>query len=118
MITKRGLYHKRCFACIKCKHQLDYFKAIEGPDDEVYCRTCYLRYHGPGGKNNYGDKTHVAAEDSDVNDACIRCKGRVFEAEKLVSKAGLIHKYCLSCNECKCNLDASSFFNGADGEVR
>ena len=43
---------------------------------------------------------------------------QVFEAEKIVCKTGLIHKYCLSCNECKCNLDASSFFNGTDGEVR
>ena len=41
----------------------------------------------------------------------------MFEAEKIVCKAGVIHKYCLSCNECKCNLDASSFFNGGDGEV-
>ena len=42
---------------------------------------------------------------------------QVFEAEKIVAKSGLFHKYCLSCNECKCNLDASSFFNGTDGEV-
>ena len=41
----------------------------------------------------------------------------VEDAEKIVAKSGLIHKYCLSCNECRCNLDASSFFNGADGEV-
>ena len=35
MTTKRALYHKKCFSCIKCKGELDYFKAIEGPDDEV-----------------------------------------------------------------------------------
>lgn len=35
MNTKRGLYHKKCFSCIKCKSELDYYKAIEGPDDEV-----------------------------------------------------------------------------------
>ena len=77
---------------------------------------CYLRNFGPGGKNKYGDKTHFDTEESDP-DACIRCKGKVFEAEKLVAKAGLIHKYCLECRDCKCNLDASSFFNGGDGDV-
>ena len=25
------------------------------------------------------------------------------------TKAGPFHKYCLSCNECKTNLDASTF---------
>ena len=48
MITKRGWYHKRCFACCKCKSQLDYFNCIEGPDDDIYCKVCYLRYWGPG----------------------------------------------------------------------
>ena len=43
--------------------------------------------------------------------------GQVFEAEKQVTKTGVIHKHCLACNVCYCNLDASSFFNGADGEV-
>ena len=35
MSTKRGFYHKKCFSCIKCKTQIGYFNAIEGPDDEV-----------------------------------------------------------------------------------
>ncbi len=26
---------------------------------------------------------------------------QVFEAEKIVAKAGLIHKYCLACNDCR-----------------
>ena len=42
MTTKRGLYHKKCFACIKCKSQLGYFGAIEGPDDDVYCKVTLL----------------------------------------------------------------------------
>ena len=116
MNTKRGLYHKKCFSCIKCKGNLDYSNAIEGPDDEVYCRVCYLRNFGPGGKNKYGEKTLFETDEEDP-DSCIRCKGKVFEAEKIVAKAGLIHKYCLGCNDCKCNLDASSFYNGADGEI-
>ena len=35
MNTKRGMYHKKCFACVSCKSQLHYYGAIEGPDDEV-----------------------------------------------------------------------------------
>ena len=35
MNTKKGMYHKKCFACISCKSQLHYYGAIEGPDDEV-----------------------------------------------------------------------------------
>ena len=37
--------------------------------------------------------------------------------DKVVTKAGMMHKHCLSCNECKTNLDVSSFYNGFDGEV-
>merc|ERR1739846_216271 len=116
MSTKRGFYHKKCFACIKCRTQVGYFNAIEGPDDEVYCKVDYIRYHGPGGHNKFGEKTEFPC-DEESPEACIRCKGQVFEAEKQVAKTGVIHKYCLACNDCHCNLDASSFYNGADGEV-
>ena len=40
MNSKKGFYHKKCFSCIKCKTQTDYFNAIEGPDDEVN-NCCY-----------------------------------------------------------------------------
>jgi len=116
MNTKRGLYHKKCFSCIKCKTQVGYFNAIEGPDDEVYCKVCYLRFHGPGGHNKFGEKDTFPC-DEESPEACIRCKGQVFEAEKQVVKSGVIHKYCMTCNNCNCNLDSSSFYNGADGEI-
>ena len=76
MTTKRGLYHTKCFSCIKCKCQLDYFGAIEGPDDQVYCKVCYGKFHGPGGKNMFGDKTPFPTDESD-SDACVRCQGKV-----------------------------------------
>jgi len=116
MITKRGWYHKKCFACCKCKTQLDYFNCIEGPDDDIYCKVCYLRFWGPGGKNKFGEKSIYETDDSDP-DACFRCHGKVFEQERVNTKYGPIHKYCLSCNECKTNLDASNFVSGMDGEV-
>jgi len=117
MITKHSCYHKRCFSCKSCKCLLDYFSAAEGPDNEIYCRVCYRRAFGPGGKNKFGDKTFFEAEDADKAKACLRCGGKVFEMDKIVARGGLIHNFCLSCNDCKCNLDASNFFNGNDGEV-
>ena len=42
MSTKQSLYHKKCFACIKCKGCLNYSNAIEGPDDEV-CKSAHRR---------------------------------------------------------------------------
>ncbi len=40
-VTKRAPYHKKCFTCIKCKHQLDASNFTNGPDAEVYCLYCY-----------------------------------------------------------------------------
>jgi len=118
MITKSGVYHKKCFSCINCKCQLSYYGAIEAPDNEIYCRVCYLRAYGPGGKNKYGDFTPGAnSDDNECPDNCVRCGSKVFEVEKIITKAGVMHKRCLSCNECKMSLDASSFYNGFDGEV-
>jgi len=115
MITKRGLYHKKCFACFKCKHQLDYYLAIEGPDDEVYCKVCYRKNFGPGGRSMFGDNSPFPTEETD-EDACVRCTNKVFEAERIVAKSGPFHKYCLTCFECHGNLDAG-FFNGPETEI-
>ena len=35
MITKRGLYHKKCFTCFKCKAAIDYFNCIEGRVEDL-----------------------------------------------------------------------------------
>ena len=40
-IAKSGAYHKKCFTCVKCKHQLDATNFANGPDNEVYCTYCY-----------------------------------------------------------------------------
>ena len=39
-VAKNAVYHKKCFTCIKCKHQMDASGFINGPDD-VYCIHCY-----------------------------------------------------------------------------
>ena len=40
-VAKSGAYHKKCFTCVKCKHQLDATNFANGPDNEVYCVYCY-----------------------------------------------------------------------------
>ena len=40
-IAKGSFYHKKCFACNNCKHQLDASNFTNGPDGEVYCLYCY-----------------------------------------------------------------------------
>lgn len=44
-VAKSGSYHKKCFTCIKCKHQLDATNFANGPDNEVYCVYCYRVSH-------------------------------------------------------------------------
>ncbi len=39
--AKKSLYHKKCFTCNNCKHQLDASNFANGPDAEVYCLYCY-----------------------------------------------------------------------------
>ncbi len=40
-IAKSGSYHKKCFTCSKCKHQMDATNFTNGPDNDVYCFYCY-----------------------------------------------------------------------------
>ena len=41
---------------------------------KVYCKVCYLRFHGPGGHNKFGEKDTFPC-DEESPEACIRCKG-------------------------------------------
>ena len=40
-VAKSGSYHKKCFTCVKCKHQLGAGDFTNGPDNEIYCVYCY-----------------------------------------------------------------------------
>ena len=40
-VAKGSFYHKKCFTCNNCKHQLDASNFANGPDNEVYCLYCY-----------------------------------------------------------------------------
>lgn len=43
------LWHKKCFNCADCHRPLDSVLACDGPDREVYCKSCYAKKYGPKG---------------------------------------------------------------------
>lgn len=49
MISKGQIWHKRCFNCADCHKSLDSTNLNDGPDAEIYCRSCYGRNYGPRG---------------------------------------------------------------------
>ncbi len=48
---------------------------------------------------------------------CPNCSGRVFEAEKMVSRRAWYHKPCFKCWTCKHILDQTNFHDGPDGNI-
>jgi hypothetical protein len=54
---------------------------------------------------------------ADQSSGCPRCRGAVFEAEKLSANGISFHKRCATCNSCNIKLDASSLCSAADGEI-
>ena len=46
MVTAFGSYHKNCFSCIECNKKLDSTDVCEGPDYEIYCKSCYSFEYG------------------------------------------------------------------------
>jgi len=44
-------WHKRCFSCFVCKRHLDSTTVNDGPDGEIYCRSCHS---GKFGLKGYG----------------------------------------------------------------
>lgn len=42
-------WHKRCFTCSVCNRHLDSTTVNDGPDGDIYCRTCYASKFGMKG---------------------------------------------------------------------
>ena len=85
MMSKNKVYHKLCFSCAKCNHSLDYTSSMEGPNGEVYCKTCYVKEYFTGGRNKFGDQ-HLGPElvnaDNDP-EVCPKCHRKVYDIDKL-----------------------------------
>ena len=93
-IAKPGSYHRKCFTCAECKHQMDPTNFANGPDNEVtmflsshlsssschaqiYCVPCYELIHGKKAKTKSMplDTTSIMGE-AELG-TCPRCSGKV-----------------------------------------
>ena len=52
-----------------------------------------------------------------AKDGCPRCGGRVFEAEKMMTRTRVFHRKCFSCEECSRALDSSNVAEGPGGDT-
>ena len=68
---------------------------------QVYCRVCYLRAYGPGGKNKYGEANPVAMDDESAPEACVRCH----------SKVKSFHEINFTFTKLSVKLNLMKFFN-------
>lgn len=49
VLSKGREWHRKCFKCKDCTKTLDSIIACDGPDKDVYCKTCYGKKWGPHG---------------------------------------------------------------------
>ncbi|XP_077293234.1 muscle LIM protein at 60A isoform X2 [Arctopsyche grandis] len=138
VLAKSREWHRKCFKCHDCTKTLDSIIACDGPDNDVYCKTCYGKKWGPHG---YGfacgsgflqtdgltdeeismgrpfynpDTTSIKAP---KGQGCPRCGGMVFAAEQQLAKGTMWHKKCFNCAECHRPLDSMLACDGPDKEI-
>nr|XP_022920165.1 muscle LIM protein Mlp84B-like isoform X1 [Onthophagus taurus] len=138
VLAKGRPWHRKCFKCKDCHKTLDSIIACDGPDRDVYCKTCYGKKWGPHG---YGfacgsgflqtdgltedeisatrpfynpDTTSIKAP---PGQGCPRCGGMVFAAEQQLAKGTMWHKKCFNCAECHRPLDSVLACDGPDKEI-
>ncbi|RZC36746.1 muscle LIM protein Mlp84B [Asbolus verrucosus] len=138
VLAKGRPWHRKCFKCRDCTKTLDSIIACDGPDSDVYCKTCYGKKWGPHG---YGfacgsgflqtdgltedeisqarpfynpDTTSIKAP---PGQGCPRCGGMVFAAEQQLAKGTMWHKKCFNCAECHRPLDSVLACDGPDREI-
>lgn len=58
MVTARsGHYHYMCFSCTECNRLLDASNVCDGPNNQLYCTSCYGKHFGPQAKLCFEDKS-------------------------------------------------------------
>ncbi|KAL5288122.1 CSRP1 family protein [Megaselia abdita] len=138
VLSKGREWHRKCFKCRDCTKTLDSVIACDGPDKDVYCRTCYGKKWGPHG---YGfacgsgflqtdglteeqirnARPHAPPSTTSIiapeGQGCPRCGGMVFAAEQQLSKGRMWHRKCFNCCECHRPLDSMIACDGPDKEI-
>jgi hypothetical protein len=118
MQSKGKCFHKDCFTCYDCEHILNVSTAYE-LSNEIFCKTCYLDRNSVG-KNHYLDRNSIQAlkaEGDNDTDACVRCKNKAFENERVMARSGPFHHSRVAGLECSRKLDISQGNDGRDGGV-
>ena len=117
MATRSRWFHKSCFSCSCCQHSLELSSFLEGPGQEVFCRTCYSRTVATGGRSRYGEKPEVMCSGGREKEGCLRCGTKVFLMDMVRARGRLLHRQCLSCSTCGTGLSPGNFSCGEDGEI-
>ena len=123
MVSRYGIYHRKCFSCEECRRPLDSSSMTEGPDSSIYCANCYSRNFGPTVRqfDEEQARKYLEAGQSQVTDpkqkACHRCQGRVYPTEELYSGGSSYHKSCAKCANCARQLTFNSIYDGPDRDI-
>ncbi|XP_043227681.1 muscle LIM protein Mlp84B-like isoform X2 [Amphibalanus amphitrite] len=134
MLSKGREWHKSCFNCRDCKRPLDSTIACDGPDKDIYCKTCYARRFGPKGFGFGHAPTLVSGSVEEQapgagmiqpsmgskappGEGCPRCGFAVYAAEAIPVRDRNYHKKCFNCKECSKNMDSTNACNGPDLEI-
>jgi hypothetical protein len=106
-------YHMKCFTCKSCSKSLgDRLQAFIGFDKDLYCKTCCPK---AGHTDRGTDTTKIKGHNHD--ETCPKCQGKVFEAEKVLTRKHCFHKSCFKCSACSTALDQSSVREDTNGEI-
>jgi len=138
MFSRTQVYHKACFSCGNCKRPLDSVNACDTPEKDIFCRGCYGKKYGAKGYGFAGgagglqtgdfeasvadrptlvSDTKAIKGEEDDKETCPRCGGKVFHAERMLSKNHSFHKKCFTCLECMRPLDSMTCCDSPDGEI-
>ncbi|CAG9563068.1 unnamed protein product [Danaus chrysippus] len=138
VLAKGREWHRKCFKCRDCHKTLDSIIACDGPDSDVYCKTCYGKKWGPHGYgfacgSGFLQTDGLTEEEISANrpyynpdttsikapkgQGCPRCGGMVFAAEQQLAKGTMWHKKCFNCAECHRPLDSMLACDGPDKEI-
>ncbi|XP_065226105.1 muscle LIM protein Mlp84B isoform X1 [Planococcus citri] len=132
-LAKGTMWHKKCFNCANCHRPLDSMLACDGPDKEIYCRSCYGKNFGPKGFGYGHSPTLVSTSGESTilfpetrpqtgikgrnGDGCPRCDYKVYAAEQMISKNKIWHRRCFTCGDCSRSLDSTNLNDGPDGDI-